>query len=119
MDRRRFVRTALTWTIVAPGAAHAQQPAKIARVGFLTASTQSSHESGDRRSHRDAFRGRLRELGWTEGQNLVIESRYAEGNYEKQVGHLPNGKSTAARSTGVAPDAHEPIDPRMPNLSPA
>ena len=42
----------------------------------------------------------------------------AKGNYEKQAGHLPNGKSTAARSTGVAPDAHEPIDPKMPNLSP-
>jgi hypothetical protein len=43
----------------------------------------------------------------------------ATGNYDKQEGHLPGGKSTAARSTGVAPDAHEPIDPKMPNLSPA
>ena len=42
----------------------------------------------------------------------------AKGNYEKQVGHRPDGKSTAARSTGVSPDAHEPIDPSMPNLSP-
>jgi hypothetical protein len=40
------------------------------------------------------------------------------GNYERQPGHLPDGRSTAARSTGVAPGRHEPIDPRMPNLSP-
>jgi hypothetical protein len=42
----------------------------------------------------------------------------ARGNYEKQEGHLPDGRSTARRSTGVNPKAMEPIDPRMPNLSP-
>lgn len=40
------------------------------------------------------------------------------GNYEKSGGHLSNGKSTAARSTGINPGKHSPIDPRMPNLSP-
>ena len=40
------------------------------------------------------------------------------GNYERQKGHLPDGRSTAARSTGIRPRDHEPIDPRMPNLSP-
>jgi hypothetical protein len=40
------------------------------------------------------------------------------GNYEKSVGHLPDGRSTAKRSTGVNAADHEPIDPRMPNLSP-
>ena len=40
------------------------------------------------------------------------------GNYEKSKGHLPDGRSTAARSTGVNAKAREPIDPRMPNLSP-
>ena len=42
----------------------------------------------------------------------------AKGNYEKQVGWKPDGKRTAASSTGVNPPAHEPIDPRMPNLPP-
>ena len=42
----------------------------------------------------------------------------ATGNYEKMAGHRPDGKRTAASSTGVAPEAHEPIDPRMPNLPP-
>ena len=41
------------------------------------------------------------------------------GHYEKQVGHRSDGRSTAARSTGVNAEARNPIDPRMPNLSPA
>jgi hypothetical protein len=34
-------------------------------------------------------------------------------------GHQPDGTSSAERSTGINPGAREPIDPRMPNLSPA
>ncbi len=40
------------------------------------------------------------------------------GNYEKQVGHLADGRSTAERSTGINAGPHEPILPQMPNLSP-
>jgi hypothetical protein len=47
----------------------------------------------------------------------VLEGN-APGHYEKSRGHLPDGRSTAARSTGISPGKHEPIDPRMPNLSP-
>ena len=43
----------------------------------------------------------------------------AKGNYEKQHGHHADGTSTAERSTGVSSQAREPIDPSMPNLSPA
>lgn len=42
----------------------------------------------------------------------------ATGNYEKQVGHNPDGTSTAERSTGVDPKSKNPIDPSMPNISP-
>lgn len=42
----------------------------------------------------------------------------AKGNYEKMAGHNRDGTSTAERSTGVNPKFQEPIDPRMPNLSP-
>ena len=42
----------------------------------------------------------------------------SKGNYEKQRGHLPDGRSTAARSTGINASKREPIDPRMPNISP-
>jgi hypothetical protein len=48
-----------------------------------------------------------------------INQGNAKGNYEKMPGHKPDGTSTAARSTGINPDSHEPIDPSMPNLSPA
>jgi hypothetical protein len=48
-----------------------------------------------------------------------IKEGNALGNYAKMVGHNPDGTSTAARSTGVSVKAEEPIDPSMPNLSPA
>jgi hypothetical protein len=47
-----------------------------------------------------------------------INQGNSTGNYESQAGHLKDGRSTAARSTGVNPDAADPVDPRMPNLSP-
>jgi hypothetical protein len=47
-----------------------------------------------------------------------INQGNAKGNYEKSPGHEPDGTSTAERSTGVNPKAHNPIDPSMPNLSP-
>jgi hypothetical protein len=48
-----------------------------------------------------------------------IKEGNSKGNYEKNVGHKPDGTSTAERSTGVNAKGAEPIDPRMPNLSPA
>lgn len=47
-----------------------------------------------------------------------IKQGNSKGNYERQTGHLPDGRSTAERSTGVNAKARNPIDPRMPNLSP-
>jgi len=47
-----------------------------------------------------------------------IQQGNSSGNYEKSPGHLPDGRSTARRSTGILPKKHEPIDPRMPNISP-
>jgi hypothetical protein len=41
------------------------------------------------------------------------------GNYGRQSGHNADGSSDARRSTGVNPQGREPIDPSMPNLSPA
>ncbi|CAM2910003.1 hypothetical protein SAXI111661_07830 [Saccharomonospora xinjiangensis] len=40
------------------------------------------------------------------------------GNYAKQPGHLPDGRSTAARSTGIRSRQRDPVLPGMPNLSP-
>jgi hypothetical protein len=48
-----------------------------------------------------------------------INQGNSRGNYEKMAGHRPDGTSTATRSTGVNAGDEEPIDPSMPNLSPA
>jgi hypothetical protein len=48
-----------------------------------------------------------------------IKQGNSKGNYERQKGHNPDGTSTQERSTGVGAKQREPIDPRMPNLSPA
>jgi hypothetical protein len=47
-----------------------------------------------------------------------IKQGNATGNYERQPGHLPDGRSTAERSTGINAKKRQPIDPRMPNLPP-
>lgn len=82
-NRRAFVIGSAMALAGLPHAAAAQPPGKTARVGFLTAGDEFSYESGERRPYRDAFIGRLRELGWTEGQNLVLERRYAAGRYDR------------------------------------
>jgi hypothetical protein len=48
-----------------------------------------------------------------------VKQGNSTGNYEKQSGHLADGRATAERSTGINADARNPIDPRMPNLPPA
>jgi hypothetical protein len=53
-------------------------------------------------------------LGHTPG----VKQGNSRGNYEKQAGHKADGRATSERSTGVNAKAANPIDPRMPNLSP-
>jgi hypothetical protein len=47
-----------------------------------------------------------------------IKSGNSTGNYDSMPGHKPDGTSTAKRSTSINAANEEPIDPRMPNLSP-
>jgi putative ABC transport system substrate-binding protein len=72
--RREFLRllagAAAAWPLTAP----AQQPGKIAKIGFLRA-------AGPNEKDFNAFRNGLRALGYVEGQNIVIEQRYAAGAY--------------------------------------
>jgi putative ABC transport system substrate-binding protein len=83
VDRRRFLLTSLASTLTAPLVAGGQAQLRTARGGFITPSDRSGFESGGGRVVRDSFTGRLRELGWIEGKNLIIESRYAERLYER------------------------------------
>ena len=74
MDRRRFLLTSLAGALAAPLAAEAQQAGKVLRIGFLGTYAGPS---------LDAFRQVLRELGWVEGQNIVIDYRFAEGRLDR------------------------------------
>ena len=61
-----------------PLAVEAQQTGTVPRIGLLSLTSPS-----DRPPLLDAFRQRLRELGWVEGQNVVIDYRYAEGRVDR------------------------------------
>jgi ABC-type uncharacterized transport system substrate-binding protein len=77
MRRREFI-TFLGGTAAWPLAARAQQSAKVPTIGFLGSATPSTWGPWI-----TAFMQRLRELGWTEGRNIVIEVRWGEGRSER------------------------------------
>ena len=58
--------------------ANAQQPTKVPRIGYLAAVSRSANAV-----RIEAFRQGLRELGYVEGKNIVIEYRYAEGKRDR------------------------------------
>src|SRR5262245_40024007 len=58
--------------------AGAQQTGKVYRIGFLGTGAASSQEI-----RVEALRAGLRELGYIEGKNIVIEYRWAEGKYDR------------------------------------
>jgi len=65
------------------GSASAQQPGKIFRIGFLDSSTASGMAV-----MVDAFRQGLRDLGYIEGKNILVEYRFAESQGDKRVKEL-------------------------------
>jgi putative tryptophan/tyrosine transport system substrate-binding protein len=78
MNRREFTFLLASAIALRPNLLPAQQGGRIFKIGHLESSTPSNspHLLG-------AFRDRLRELGYVEGQNLFIERRYAEGKEER------------------------------------
>jgi putative ABC transport system substrate-binding protein len=58
--------------------AEAQQPTKIPRIAYLTGNSPSTNPA-----RIEAFRQGLRELGFVEGKNIIIEWRYAEGKADR------------------------------------
>lgn len=78
MKRREFI-TLLGGAVAGmPLATRAQQSAKLPTIGFMGAGTPSGWSQWTA-----AFLQRLRELGWTEGRNVAIEYRWAEGSTER------------------------------------
>ncbi len=77
IPRRRAVLAAAA-LLAAPLASYAQKPSKVWRIGFLTNGTVASSKS-----QLDAFVRGLNELGYGEGRNFIVESRWAEGNLDR------------------------------------
>ena len=68
----------LALSIVAAPFSVGAQPAKVVRIGFLNPTTPAATAH-----FLEAFRQRLRELGYVEGKNIILERRYAEGRVER------------------------------------
>lgn len=83
MRTRRQVLVGLGAALAAPLVAFAQKPGRVWRVGFLAARRRP--ESLDTDFYGEVPRG-LRELGYVEGKNLVIEWRFADGRNERLPG---------------------------------
>ena len=83
MDRREFLGTIAGGLLAVPLAAEAQPATKTSRIGYLSPTFASEP---DNRRRLGALREGLRDLGYVEGQNITIESRWAEGEY----GRLPD-----------------------------
>jgi putative ABC transport system substrate-binding protein len=78
MDRRRFLLTSLAGALAAPLAAETQQQGKARRIGYLDQGSAARNKP-----YLEAFRQGLRDLGWVEGQNITIVTRFAEGRTEQ------------------------------------
>jgi len=79
-SRRKLLVALSAGALAAPLACFAQQQrSKVARIGVLESTSSSANQ-------REALIAGLRELGYVEGKNMIIEDRWAEGNYERLPG---------------------------------
>ena len=76
--RRIGLAVVLASLTLAPLAAEAQEADKVARIGYLSPLSAVTDSV-----NREAFRQGLRDLGYVEGQNAVIEARYADGSPDR------------------------------------
>jgi putative tryptophan/tyrosine transport system substrate-binding protein len=77
-SRRIGVCVLMTAILLTVSLAEAQQPAKVHRIGVLSARSSSTEST-----RAEAFRQGLRELGYVEGKSIAIDYRYAEGKFER------------------------------------
>jgi putative tryptophan/tyrosine transport system substrate-binding protein len=92
MDRRRFLLASLAGALAALPAAGAQQAGKVYRIGFLSGGSAAAQKLP-----MEQFRQGLRQLDYIEGQNIIIEHRWADG----QLDRLPQLATDLVR---IAPD---------------
>ena len=75
LTRRKVIVALGASALAAPLAPFAQQPGNVRRVAFLGIASASGYVK-----EIDAIRAALRDLGWVEGRNIVIELRWADNN---------------------------------------
>ena len=78
MNGKIFFWLVATIVLITARPTDAQQPTKVTRIGYLVGPSSASS------ARYEAFRQRLRELGYVEGKNIVIEWRSNEGNRDRQ-----------------------------------
>ena len=78
MNRRTAIRRLATFFLTTASLAHAQQPKKVPRLGYL-----STFDPASDSARADGIRMALRERGYIEGQNIATQYRYAEGKPDR------------------------------------
>lgn len=76
--KRKISSWTLTAILLATSFAHAQQPKKVPRIGYLTGGVAAAESN-----RAEIIRLGLRERGYIEGQNFTIEYGYAEGKLDR------------------------------------
>jgi putative ABC transport system substrate-binding protein len=105
MDRRTFAKAIAAGLALVPFVGEAQQPpGKIYRIGFLGLTSASAFAS-----RVEALRAGLRDLGYIEGKNIVIEFRWADGDFDR----LPELAAELVRLKVDALVVHSPIGARV------
>ena len=85
LDRRTFLGAVTGGLVAAPLVAEAQQPAKVPRIALVSANNPVAEITGPHPASPSAraFLDAMRELGWIDGQNIIIERKSAEGRPER------------------------------------
>ncbi|MBI3065799.1 MAG: ABC transporter substrate-binding protein, partial [Deltaproteobacteria bacterium] len=112
MHKKITRRAFCSMLLALPFPAWAQQPARIPRIGILIPPSASFFSA-----RVEAFRQRLRELGYVEGKNIFIEYRYAEGKLERLpdlAAELVRLKVDVIVATGPAILAAKKASPTIP-----
>ena len=78
MDRRAFITTVGGGILASPLAVSGQQTEKVYRVGYLTVPSRDTAQGV-----ANSFQLALRDLGWIDGQNVLIDYRFAESNVDR------------------------------------
>jgi putative tryptophan/tyrosine transport system substrate-binding protein len=110
--RRHFIRVVAIALLAVPLATRAQQSGKVPRIAFLGLNSAETAQQ-----LVVAFRQGLRERGWVDGENIIIELRFADGKAERLpalVAQLIKGKidiivATSSVTTRIAQEATKTI----------